>query len=74
MADIKTSIQKLKTMINKFIAERDWEKFHSPKNLNMSIAIEAAELMEKFQWVDDVESKELTRLEMRGGKVDTPAL
>lgn len=63
MSDSRTSIQKLKTKISKFIAERDWEKFHSPKNLSMSIAIEAAELMEKFQWVEGVESKELTRKE-----------
>lgn len=35
-----------------FIEERDWEQFHSPKNLAMSVAIEAAELMEVFQWLD----------------------
>ena len=35
-----------------FVAERDWEQFHSPKNLAMSVAIEAAELMEVFQWLD----------------------
>ena len=33
------------------MAERDWNQFHSPKNLSMSIAIEAAELMEHFQWL-----------------------
>jgi NTP pyrophosphatase (non-canonical NTP hydrolase) len=36
--------------VNQFVAERDWERFHQPKNLAMSIAIEAAELMEHFQW------------------------
>ena len=36
--------------IFQFIDERDWVQFHSPKNLSMSIAIEAAELMEHFQW------------------------
>lgn len=35
-----------------FIRERDWEQFHSPKNLAMSVSIEAAELMEVFQWLD----------------------
>lgn len=37
-------------MIAGFVRERDWEQFHTPKNLAMSIAIEAAELMEIFQW------------------------
>jgi NTP pyrophosphatase (non-canonical NTP hydrolase) len=43
-------------MLEKFLAERDWEKFHDPKNLTMSIAIEAAELMELFQWKTSGES------------------
>ena len=42
----------------KFRAERDWSKFHTPKNLAVSIAIEAAELMEHFQWKTDDEAKE----------------
>lgn len=40
----------LRARVRTFIRERDWEQFHSPKNLSMSIAIEAAELMECFQW------------------------
>lgn len=63
MADKDTPLEKLKAKVHQFVSERDWEKFHSPKNLSMSIAIEAAELMEKFQWVEGVESKELTRQE-----------
>ena len=38
--------------MSQFVRERDWEKFHRPKNLAMSLAIEAAELMEHFQWLD----------------------
>ena len=38
-----------------FVAERDWGQFHSPENLAKSIAIEAAELLECFQWNDDAE-------------------
>lgn len=38
-----------------FRKNRDWEKYHTPKNLSMSIAIEAAELMEHFQWTDSTE-------------------
>ena len=49
------SIQKIRKKIKKFVNDRDWEKFHSPKNLSMSISIEAAELMEHFQWTNTVE-------------------
>ena len=40
---------------------RDWQQFHSPKNLSMSIAIEAAELMEHFQWLTTQEASRLTQ-------------
>jgi dCTP diphosphatase len=49
-ADTFTTIDDLKQIMNQFVAERSWEKFHLPKNLAMSIAIESAELMEHFQW------------------------
>ena len=42
----------LQKLLDQFIAEREWEKYHRPKNLAMSVAIEAAELMEHFQWCD----------------------
>lgn len=50
--DQKTTIEDLKNEIREFIQERDWEQFHNGKNLSMSLAIEAAELMEHFQWSD----------------------
>ncbi|MBI4870123.1 MAG: nucleotide pyrophosphohydrolase [Candidatus Riflebacteria bacterium] len=43
----------------RFVAERDWVRYHTPKNLSMSIAIEAAELMEIFQWSDQEGSETL---------------
>ena len=49
--DPKTTIGELREMFARFVAERNWEQFHDPKNLASSIAIEAAELMEHFQWV-----------------------
>ena len=58
MSDNEISIEKLKFIVEKFVNERDWEKFHSPKNLSMSISIEASELMELFQWLTFNESKE----------------
>ena len=45
MADNKIFIEEIKVAVKKFVDERDWEKFHSPKNLSMSISIEASELM-----------------------------
>jgi NTP pyrophosphatase (non-canonical NTP hydrolase) len=49
--DSTTTIGDLRRAVHAFVAARDWERFHTPKNLAMSIAIEAAELMEHFQWL-----------------------
>tara|TARA_Y100001934_G_scaffold249745_1_gene311463 strand:+ start:186 stop:557 length:372 start_codon:yes stop_codon:yes gene_type:complete len=51
MGDDQTRVADLKQLVADFIAARDWEQYHSPKNLAMSIAIEAAEIMEHFQWL-----------------------
>ncbi|HSA30502.1 MAG TPA: nucleotide pyrophosphohydrolase [Candidatus Omnitrophota bacterium] len=48
-------ISLIQDKIKKFVKERDWEKFHTPKNLSMSLSIEAAELMEHFQWTNSAE-------------------
>lgn len=50
MTDSETTIARLKQFVQTFVDEREWQPFHDPKNLSMSIAIEAAELMEHFQW------------------------
>lgn len=52
-------MEDLQKKLLEFAAERDWEKFHSPKNLSMALAIEAAELMEHFQWLSEDESRNL---------------
>lgn len=57
--DSNTPIEDLKDLMRQFVAERDWRQFHSPKNLSMSIAIEAAELMEHFQWLTQDQSRQL---------------
>ena len=59
MSDADTSIETLRQAMRAFVAERAWEKYHTPKNLVMSLAIEAAELMEHFQWLDTNESREI---------------
>ena len=56
MNDADTTIETLRQAMRVFVAEREWEKYHTPKNLAMSLAIEAAELMEHFQWLDTDES------------------
>ncbi len=56
MSDSDTTISDLKGLIQRFVDEREWQPFHDPKNLSMSIAIEAAELMEHFQWLANHEA------------------
>ena len=51
MSDQNTTVAALRTIVRDFVDARDWQQFHSPKNLSMSLAIEAAELMEHFQWI-----------------------
>lgn len=42
--------------LRKFAADRDWDQFHSPKNLTMALSVEVAELMEHFQWLTEQQS------------------
>ena len=53
--DEKVTISQLKNEIEEFSEEREWKKYHKPKDLAISISIEAAELLEKFQWLTDQE-------------------
>ncbi|MFZ1936830.1 MAG: nucleotide pyrophosphohydrolase [Thermoguttaceae bacterium] len=57
MADSTTTVADLKQLVADFVARRDWRRFHAPKNLSMSLAIEAAELMEHFQWISPEQSR-----------------
>ncbi len=56
MADATTTIESLKNDVKKFVEDREWQQFHSPKNLSMSIASEAAEVMDLFLWCDNAAS------------------
>ncbi len=56
MNDQATTIQDIKNLVHKIIAERDWQQFHNAKSLSMAIAAETAELMEHFLWLDNKES------------------
>ncbi len=57
MPDSDTTIAQLRKLVNDFVDRRDWHQFHAPKNLSMSLAIEAGELMEHFQWISMQESR-----------------
>lgn len=50
------TVEQLKAAVRDFVRQRDWEQFHSPKNLSMGLAVEAAELMEHFLWVESAAS------------------
>ena len=56
--DEQTTIGDLRTAVREFVSARDWDQFHTPKSLAMSIAIEAAEIMEHFQWLDGEQSRD----------------
>jgi dCTP diphosphatase len=58
-SDSTTTVAELRKIIYDFVAERDWSQFHSPKNVSMALAIEAAELMEHFQWLTTDASRRL---------------
>ena len=53
-------LEELKNKVLKFIDDRDWDQFHSPDNLAKSISIEAAELLECFQWGNEYELEAVT--------------
>jgi NTP pyrophosphatase (non-canonical NTP hydrolase) len=57
--DAATTVAELREILAQFVAERDWSQFHSPKNVSMALAIEAAELMEHFQWLTTEASRRL---------------
>ena len=54
------SLDYLRNRINTFVTERDWAQFHTPKNLAMAMIVEAAELVEHFQWDTPAESQQLS--------------
>jgi dCTP diphosphatase len=61
MADAASTLAELKDVVRRFVEERAWQPFHSPKNLSMGLAIESAELMEHFLWIDGPASHDVAR-------------
>lgn len=56
-SDSTTTVAELKSRVLAFVRERDWEQFHSPKNLSMALAAETGELMEHFLWATAEQSR-----------------
>ena len=57
-------LTQLRDALRDFAAARDWDQFHSPKNLASALAVEAAELLERFQWLTEDESRRLPPAEL----------
>ncbi|MBN2292446.1 MAG: nucleotide pyrophosphohydrolase [Pirellulales bacterium] len=68
-SDDRTTLSALRRRVEEFVSARDWHQFHSPKNLSMALAIEAAELMEHFQWLTPDQSRQVAGQADRLGPV-----
>lgn len=64
MSDEKTTLKQAKERIAVFTQERDWQQFHTPKNISMALAAEAAELMELLLWCESQKSFELVQKQL----------
>ena len=62
-------LAKLETEINQFVRERNWEQFHSIKNLSIALSVEASELLEIFQWMTEAQSNEIKNDDNKMSKV-----
>jgi len=54
-----SDLQRLREIVRTFVDERDWDQFHTPKNLSAALSVEAAELLEHFQWLNKGDAGEL---------------
>lgn len=54
------SLRDLAVQLERFAQEREWQQFHSPKNLASALVVEAGELLEHFQWLTEIQSRELS--------------
>ena len=68
---MSTDLQQLQAELRQFAQDRDWNQFHSPKNLATALSVEAAELLEHFQWLTEEQSRTLPqdRLDQIGEEI-----
>lgn len=69
LTDTTATVAELKNRLMIFVREREWEQFHSPKNLSMALAAESGELMEHFLWATPEQSQTLAADPIRRGKI-----
>ncbi len=69
LTDSSTTLADLKARVLAFVRARDWEQFHSPKNLSMALAAESGELMEHFLWATPEQSKTVAQDAAKRGKI-----
>ena len=60
-----TELTALRDELRRFAKDRDWDQFHAPKNLASALAVEAAELLEPFQWLTEDQSRNLTAVQSK---------
>ncbi|MEO6245926.1 MAG: nucleotide pyrophosphohydrolase [Opitutaceae bacterium] len=69
LTDSTITVAELKTRVLAFVRERDWEQFHSPKNLSMALAAETGELMEHFLWATPEQSQTIAHDPAKRAKI-----
>ncbi len=69
LTDAATTVSELKARVLAFVRERDWEQFHTPKNLSMALAAETGELMEHFLWASAEQSRVIANHPDRRAKI-----
>ena len=72
MSEVSESdqLQHLRALLRQFAAERDWKQFHTPKNLAAALSVEAAELLEPFQWLVNGEKDELGEARLKDVRLE----
>lgn len=65
MIDERGELARLRQIVREFVNERDWDQFHTPKNLSAALTVEAAELLEHFQWLQTGATSELGEDKLR---------
>ena len=61
--------EKIQQLINNFVSERDWDKYHTPKNVAIALSVEVSELLEIFQWMTDQEISKIDKTSHKFNKI-----
>jgi NTP pyrophosphatase (non-canonical NTP hydrolase) len=69
LTDARTTIAELKRLVQDFVERRDWSQYHNPKDLGITIAMEAAELLEVFQWIGEEQAERVGEDPERFGRL-----